>query len=136
MTKASGTRVHTRCMTRTYSASGAPGAQSRRTRPFAAAFAKLRALGGASADPARASGRSTVLAVEDEAASGQPEHLVPGDTGADALAAEDAAEEVGVRCLACGVRYNRPVRLHDCVTDSGCPGCGYVGWATSVREPC
>lgn len=53
--------------------------------------------------------------------------------GHDALAAELAAEAVDVRCLACGALYHRSLLLHDCVTSSGCPRCGYVGWATAVR---
>jgi hypothetical protein len=36
-----------------------------------------------------------------------------------------------VRCLVCGVLYRQPL-THDCVARSGCPGCGYVGWARAV----
>ena len=36
-----------------------------------------------------------------------------------------------VRCLSCGVLYRQPL-THDCVARSGCPGCGYVGWANAV----
>ena len=36
-----------------------------------------------------------------------------------------------VRCLGCGVHYRQPL-THDCVARSGCPGCGYVGWANAV----
>ena len=36
--------------------------------------------------------------------------------------------EMAVCCLACGVRYTKPVGHSVAEANPGCPACGYLGW--------
>lgn len=36
--------------------------------------------------------------------------------------------EMAVCCLACGVRYMKPVGHSVADANPGCPACGYLGW--------
>jgi len=49
------------------------------------------------------------------------------------MAADDAPliplPEIQVCCLACGVRYRKPLSGTVVNSNPGCPACGYLGWA-------
>ena len=51
------------------------------------------------------------------------------------MATDDRTEpkEIPVCCLACGLRYRKPLSGTVASANPGCPACGYLGW-TLDRE--
>jgi predicted nucleic acid-binding Zn-ribbon protein len=43
--------------------------------------------------------------------------------------------QIPVCCLACGLRYRKPVSGHVTRANPGCPACGYLGWARDPEAP-